>query len=158
MLFLFVLLQLAQPIEGKLARQTALFHFAPNEEDLAQRTHGTVFQQGGMPHFPGLMDQYSLIEDMQAQLDGYKFPQQLVREFTRQRIDVSLSRLQTYWVWTQLRQQEAGHQGPEWVGQRRRGMMSASLGSQRFPGAAKLGLDHIIKPGMGKKEHIHQAR
>ena len=35
--------------------------------------------------------------------------------------------------------------------------MAASLGSQRVPGASKLRLDHLTKPGLGKAEHIRQA-
>ena len=121
MLFMFLLLQLAQPAEGKLARQAARFHFAPMERDLAKRTHNTVFQEGGMLNFPGLLSQNDLINDIQEQFPTLKFPAQLVAQLKAAKLSVSVARLQCYWVWTQLRQKESGHQGPDWTGQRRRG-------------------------------------
>ena len=157
MLYMFILLQLAQPSEGKLARQAARFHFAPFERDLSRRTHNTVFQEGGMLHFPGLLSQHDLIEDIQEQFPSLKFPAELVERFKSAKVKIPVARLQCYWVWTQLKQREAGNQGPGWTGQRRRGIMAASLGSQRYPGSAKLGLDHIIKPGLGKSKHMQKA-
>ena len=157
MLFMFILLQLAQPTEGKLARAAARFHFAPGESDLSRRTHNTVFQMKGMPHFPGLMSQEALLCDMQEQFKPLQFPKDLKEKFLKTKLDISVSRMQCYWVWTQMRRQERGNQGPDWTGQKRRGLMAASLGSQRYPGASKRGLDHIIKPGLGKEEHARQA-
>ena len=157
MLFLFVLLQLAQPAEGKLAREAYRFHFAPGELELGRKTHNTVFQLGGMPYFPGLMNQIDLMQDIQEQFKPLRIPEALVEQFAKEKLKVATARLQCYWIWTQLRQSDPGNQGPSWTGQRRRGIMAASLGSQRYPGAAKLGLDHIIKPGLGKDEHMKQA-
>ena len=107
--------------------------------------------------FPGLINQSDLIDDILEQFPTLEFPTQLTAQLRAAKLDVPIARLQCYWIWTQLRQREAGNQGPDWTGQKRRGIMAASLGSQRYPGSAKLGLDHIIKPGLGKAEHMRQA-
>ena len=36
--------------------------------------------------------------------------------------------------------------------------MIARLGSQRAPGDSKHGLDHLLSPGLGRSEHIAQAK
>ena len=41
--------------------------------------------------------------------------------------------------------------------QRHKGLLSASLGAQRYPGNAKQGLDHLVPPGTGKERHIEIA-
>ena len=62
--------------------------------------------------------------------------------------------LQTYWAWLQQKSEGIGDLGPEWKSQRRRGAILADLGSQRFPGSSKQGLDHLIKPGLGMEAHL----
>ena len=59
------------------------------------------------------------------------------------------ARLQTFWAWSQQKGGGIGDLGPEWRSQRRRGAVLVKLGSQRFPGNSKQGLDHLIKPGYG---------
>ena len=65
-----------------------------------------------------------------------------------------LSDLQAFWAESQSRSLAPSSLGPDWGSQRNRSQLLASLGMQRAAGNSKRGLDHLIKPGMGKDRHV----
>ena len=68
-----------------------------------------------------------------------------------------LRRLQTFWIFCQLKGYDQLEYGPDWAMQKKRAEVIARLGSQRAPGDSKHGLDHLLPPGLGRSTHIQKA-
>ena len=47
--------------------------------------------------------------------------------------------------------------GPAWAMQKHRALAMAGCGVQRAPGDSKRGLDHLLPPGLGRRQHVDQA-
>ena len=66
--------------------------------------------------------------------------------------------LQAFWIFIKSRGHTSLECGPDWPMQKRRAQVSARLGSQRAPGDSRLGLDHLLPPGLGRELHMQQAK
>ena len=129
--------------------------FAQQERELRNKIQGTVFQPGLVESYPGLLTVDDIVEDMALQFTNVSAV--LPWASAKSKLSATYtSRLQAYWVDTQLRGKDPGHQGPEWKSMRR-AKLGAAAGLQRFAGDSKRGLDHLLEPGLGKEEHMRQA-
>ena len=157
MLFFCALLSL---VDKSAARQVDIEHrmsYGPAEAALRSRIRGSVFEPGLFLHYPGLIDGPSLVEDIARQVAAADIAPEVWSEVADNISHDDLASLQSYWVDTQLRCRSASPQGPEWSAQASRSMLPASLGTQRYPGNSRRGLDHLIQPGLGKEGHLKVA-
>ena len=107
--------------------------------------------------YPGLLDKSDVKLCMQAQLPQLPASHP-AWSCTRLWDDDDLRMLQAYWIFIKARGHTGLECGPDWSMQKRRAQVSARLGSQRAPGDSKLGLDHLLPPGLGRELHMQQAK
>ena len=140
------------------ASPTADWAYNPEERGLRDRVRNTVFQPGLVQNMPGTLDKDALLDDVRRQLHGVTVSTAAWVAALKALRNDDVVALQTYWVDTQLRHLCPSPQGPEWKAQASRAALPASLGTQRFPGNSSRGLDHLLQPGLGRDEHLRQAR
>ena len=146
-----------QLIPGLDAAQLHQNPIDQEEQDLKMRVSHTAFDPQVVEAFPGKLSQTQLMESMQSQLPVLH-EQDPVWRCVLDIGDEDLQRLQVFWVFCQLRGHDQLEYGPDWAMQRRKAQVIARLGSQRAPGDSKHGLDHLLPPGLGRSEHIAQAK
>ncbi len=128
-----------------------------HEVALHRRLQGTVWQPGRIEVFPGILDAAQILPEIQSQFLEFTFPDQL-RVMTTSRLQACrLSWLQYFTAWTRSRGGDWECLGPSLVLPRDRSKIFAGLGTQRYPGDSKRGLDHLLPPGLGKETHIIEA-
>ena len=66
--------------------------------------------------------------------------------------------LQAYPMRRRLRQEPWEMLGPVPIWGRMRSAIFAGLTGQRYPSSSAKGLDHLLPPGLGKEEHVAQAK
>jgi len=157
MMFFCALLTLVEQGTASRLRTDYRWMYSPEEGALRERIAGTVFQPGLFLKFPGMFSKHELMKDIRRQVSAAEVPESVWAKATEALCENHVKSLQLYWVDTQLRGRVCSPQGPEWRAQTAGGGLPASLGSQRFPGNSKRGLDHLLRPGLGKDEHVRQA-
>ena len=156
MMFFTMLFTLVAPGASRSVSSTK-FSYSPEEAALRGRVLGSVFQPGICEAFPGLVTRDTLIWDMRLQVPTGSVSDRSWAAAVQAISHSDLEALQAYWVDTQLRERPPSPQGPQWAAQTSRSKLPASLGSQRFPGDSRRGLDHLLQPGLGKERHIREA-
>ena len=157
-IFFVVLFQLISPQEGALARAASFTSYGQDERTLRDRVRSTVFEGQAVASFTGQLDTRGLIDDIIMQFEFLDIPPDIVNTVVRLLPDVYVFKLQVFYNWARRNNSASHGWGPEWTGQKRRGLVAASLGCQRFAGNARQGLDHILPPGLGKSEHLRRAK
>ena len=135
---------------------------APHLDDaqevaLLGRLEGTVWQPGRIDTFPGLLDASQLVPEIQSQFLAFPFPESLRSQITARLQTCRLSWLQFFTAWMRSRDNDWMCLGPTLILPRDRSKLFAGLGTQRYPGDSKRGLDHLLAPGLGKEAHIAEA-
>ena len=134
------------------------------EQELSRRVRGTVFDDYALRSTPGLLssdqcvDQMALIfEELNAE---EKMTARLPWRTIRQRLrgqEAGVLALQRYWAHEVWRGRDDGPMGPRPRTAQERAQAWAYLGMQRAAGNSHRGLDHLLKPGLGREEHMRSA-
>ena len=136
---------------------------AADEERLAQRVQGTVFDDRTLRSTQGLLspdqcvDQMILLfEEMNFKNKKVKLPWRIVRSNLRLQ-EAAVMALQRFWAHEVRRGQSDGAMGPRPLTAQDRAQAWAYMGMQRAAGHSKRGLDHLLQPGLGREKHMEQA-
>ena len=124
---------------------------------MRSRIFGTAFDPYVVRAYPGLLSETDIRSCMQAQLPHLPASHP-AWACTRHWEEDDLRILQAFWIYIKSRGHISLECGPDWSMQKRRAQVSARLGSQRAPGDSKLGLDHLLPPGLGRELHMQQAQ
>ena len=169
MLFMILLLQglgasAAGHVQCRGSSWSSGMRTSPDEADLRQRIHGTIFDDTTLMSTPGLLGANDFVKEMQAlfidldipvagkkKLPWVKVAQQLIR------CEDDLAAMQVYWAYRYRLGWRGTSMGPSWATQKERAKLYASMGMQRATSVSSRGLDHLLAPGLGPTEHIRQA-
>ena len=154
MVALVLLFQLAEGAVATVPPQLADMA----EKRLGERIKGTVFDEVYLQVHGGVLTTNQVMDDMFALLPSIAFPQAVMTTVREQMAQVGLASLQAFWAYLQLQGHTAADAPPTWSTQKRRGLAWAAVGKQRAAANSKYGLDHLLQPGLGKEEHIRQAK
>ena len=138
-------------------------HRAQHEEDLIGRMKGTVFEPSTLRSTPGLLNADQCVDQMalifqELQEDGT--PGTLPWRTTRMRLrtqEEGLHSLQRFWAHELRHGRGTGSMGPRPMSAQERAQAWAYLGMQRAAGNSKRGLDHLLRPGLGREGHMKEA-
>ena len=152
---LFMLFQLAEPCPR--AQVVKPQQYAQDEWELRQRVRGSIFEPGKVFHAPGCLTHAQVVGSMRRQLP-FEFISHEVWRRAEQRLQrVGIEHFQYFWLY----QSEAGRDttvlGPQWQANRQRACLFAATGRQRAAGDSKMGLDHLLPPGLGTDNHFREA-
>ena len=128
------------------------------EVSLGKRIRGTVFDEAYLLAKGNVQASDQVVGEMFAMMPTIAFPKQLMNTVNEQIAQVGLVSLQAYWAYLRLQGHTAADAPPTWSTQQRRGLAWAAVGKQRAAANSRYGLDHLLQPGLGKEEHIRQAR
>ena len=155
MLMLLILFQLT---DKALACSPSPPWSCPSERRLLRLVPGSVFDDAYLRRSPFLQPNLVIVKDFFELFPGVSFPLDLQIGFAKALDKFDLAPLQAFWVYLK----ENGHTGtdapPEWRAQRQRGLAAAAVGTQRAAGDSSAGVDHLLPPGLGRDEHLRQAR
>ena len=136
---------------------------AHQETELANRIRGTVFQDDVLRATPGILTAHQCVDQMQLifkQLpDGPTsgaLPWRTVRQRLGEQEDGLLS-LQRFWAHETRHGRANTTLGPRPLSAQERAQAWAFLGMQRAAGHSKRGLDHLLRPGLGREGHMKEA-
>ena len=136
---------------------------AHQETELANRIRGTVFQDDVLRATPGILTAHQCVDQMQLifkQLpDGPTsgaLPWRTVRQRLGEQEDGLLS-LQRFWAHETRHGRANATLGPRPLSAQERAQAWAFLGMQRAAGHSKRGLDHLLRPGLGREGHMKEA-
>ena len=158
MLVMVLLLQAA----GATASAPKAMSLPIQEAALIGRIRDTVYDDHYLQAMPGIMSSDACIDEMMRILDDAgdpkfaKLPWRTIR--TRLRgAQRGVAAIQRFWAFEDMHGRSSKEMGPLAMNARDRARSWAFQGMQRAPGTSKRGLDHLLKPGLGKEEHIRQS-
>ena len=106
---------------------------------------------------PGKLTSGDIMGSMQRQLPFSFIPEEVWRRTAEAMKLVPVECFQTFWAFQTLRGKDSDVLPPEWHAQRQRARLFAATGRQRAAGDSKMGLDHILPPGLGPSDHFAEA-
>ena len=154
MLVLLLLFQLSEVSLAKIPPSLA------NTEELKLRVQitGTIFDSSYLKAFGDVQSTQQLTAEMFQLLPGITFPMQVIDQVGQGLEAIDIASLQTYWAFLLQQGHTSTEAPPTWSTQQHRGLAWAAHGRQRAAAHSKFGLDHLLEPGLGKEQHIAQAR
>ena len=140
-------------LQAKLVQQPVGY----TELGLRERVAGTIWEPGRLRSFPGLWDAPQIIHDMQHMLSDFPVHDSVWQEVRTGLQHIDVQQLQGFSAWALGKGLGPEEWGPNPLHRRHRVEVYAGITGQRYPGTSAKGLDHLLKPGLGKEEHIRQA-
>ena len=142
---------------------SARMNRAGQENDLIRRVQGTVFHGDTLRSTPGLFNAHQCVDQMQLifrelteDKTGGTLPWRTIRTRLQGEEDAILA-LQRFWAHETRRGRGAGAMGPRPLSAQERAQAWAYLGMQRAAGNSTRGLDHLLRPGLGREAHMKEA-
>ena len=136
---------------------------AQQETDLVNRIRDTVFQNDVLRSTPGLLTAHQCVDQMELIFkelpDGPTsgtLPWRTVRARLGEEEEGLLS-LQRFWAHETRHGRAGAAMGPRPLSAQERAQAWAYLGMQRAAGNSRRGLDHLLRPGLGREGHMKQA-
>ena len=128
------------------------------EAALRDRLRHTVWEPGRLEAMPGLLTAAEVCLDLRIQFAFADIPDRTWHQVLVRLQACDLASLQAYPMWRRFRQEPWEVLGPVPIWGRMRTAIFAGLTGQRYPSSSAKGLDHLLPPGLGKDEHVKQAR
>ena len=155
---MLVLLVLFQLTDQAMAAQVPWPWSSSAEVRLRARVAGSIFDQIVLEESDHVMTGSQICDELFHILKDIPFEAGVVERCRMQLARVKVENLQCYWLFLVAK----GHVGTEappcWKAQRQRGLAQAALGQQRAGGGAAHGVDHLLRPGLGRDGHARQAQ
>lgn len=132
--------------------------FDPVEQALCGRLQHTIWEPGRLESFPGLSTASSICRDLQDTFSDFRVEASVWAHLQSELDHVPLHTCQAFVAWMSSRTDDLSQLGPTPIDARHRTALFAGLSGQRHPGSSKRGMDHLLPPGLGKTEHVDQAK
>jgi hypothetical protein len=135
---------------------------AADEANLERRIRHTVFDERTLRSTPGLLSPDQCVDQMTVifqELEGPGAPQlpwRTVRMRLREH-EAGVLSLQRFWAHEVRHGHGGGVMGPRPLSAQERAQAWAFMGMQRASGNSSRGLDHLLRPGLGRERHIEAA-
>lgn len=126
-------------------------------DTLSNRLVGTVWEPGRLEVWPGLLGGHEVVERLPPCFPHLQIPSDILALVATRLSVCRLARLQEFRVWCQVRGMDTHVLGPAPIFGRDRSAIYAGLTGQRYPSSSSRGLDHLLPPGLGMDQHIHDA-
>ena len=132
---------------------------SPSQPDdmLRERLRDTVWDPSLQPTFPDMLDAMAVVIIMRDMFEPLAIPQHIWDRTEHSLQHCDLRRLQLYAAWRRRRGETWQQLGPTPVFGRVKSAVFAGHSGQRYAPASSRGLDHLLPPGLGPKEHMRGA-
>ena len=129
-----------------------------DETLLKDRVLGTIWEPGRLQAFPGLLSSNQVVDRMRRTIfHSLPIPVSIWAIVESRLSHPLLWRRQAFTAWTIGKGGSTDQLGPTPLTTAHRTALFAGFSGQRYPANSRKGLDHLLRPGMGKDEHIKQA-
>ena len=134
-----------------------LCRFSPHDE-LAERLQHTLWQPGFLESFLGLLDSDGVVDLLRFQFRTLPVKEHVWAEVSRNLKQCNLGLPQAFTAFQRGRGQPWCNLPPLPMRARDRAQIFAGNTGQRYASDTSKGLDHLLPPGLGKEQHISQAK